>query len=180
MVSFLHKIENIDANFIRIYFETDPVAINKSMATNKSRKMQSYITITPRHLILVRKLNQTSGNFEYRAAMEVRVGDVLKYFNYNQKMYQFAQVVKTETVNLKNSGIYAPLTESGTLIVDNVQTSCYSLVKDHKTAQFFFNILNKINHFLSLTADSYVTYSKFLYEILNFVQLSNLFLNVNV
>ncbi len=76
-------------------------------------------------------------------------------------------VTKVETVALEKSGIYAPLTEQGTIIVDNVHASCYSMVKNHKIAHFLFNILNKLNSFVKLTSQTYIYYSKFLLEMLD-------------
>lgn len=127
IVSFLHKIEEIDASFLRVYY-------NYNESSSHTIK---HITLTRKHLILIQKANQSLDVFEYKAAYEISQGDSLKYFDYNQKVYRIVKVVKVEQVNLEKSGIYAPLTESGTIIVDNIQVSCYSMVKDHKSAQFF-------------------------------------------
>lgn len=165
IVSFLHKIENIDAKFIRLYFK------------NSLNKIQ-YITLTPRHLIYVKKIDKQK--FEFMAAFEVTVGDTLKKYDFANKRYQYVKVTKIEKIYIKQSGVYAPLTETGTLIVDNILASCYSIVKYHGTAQFFFNILNSLAFFVELTSDVYVYYSKVLFEIVNLLHLSKTFLNENL
>jgi hypothetical protein len=117
-------------------------------------------------------------NFYYLPAGEVKPGDLLKYYDYKNKIYKIVRVVQRESVDLDKSGIYSPLTESGTIIVDNIHASCYSIVKNHKVAQFFFNIMNNLKDLVKLTSQSYISYSKFLYEMVNFMNLGSVFLNV--
>ena len=172
VVSFLHKIEKIDAKFIRIHF---------SMDANKTNTMSSHVTLTGKHLILVGRseaYNESAIEFNYLPAKDVQIGDMLKYSDYAGKVHAQVSVTKVEAISLEKSGIYAPLTEQGTIIVDNIHASCYSMVKNHKIAQFFFSILNKINNIVKLTSQTYVYYSKFLLEMLDFTHMSAFFLNV--
>ena len=161
VVNFLHRIDAIDALFIRLFYELNGT--------------ENYITLTPKHLIL---LGDAYGNFEYQPAINANLGSLLKYYDFSSKKYLMVKLNKKESVNLKNSGIYAPLTESGTLIVDNIVVSCYSMVKSHRLAQYFFNVLNRINSISELTASFYDSYSIFFYQIINFLRIESLFLNV--
>ena len=169
IVSFLHKVESINATFKRIYY---------SSSSNDSKSF-NYITLTEKHLILVGKRDENSSNktFNYIPAKDVQIGDMLKYYDYNPKAHKIVYVNKVEDVALEE-GIYAPLTESGTIVVDNILVSCYSMVKNHKLAQFFFNILNNLNSVFKVTSQNYVSYSEFLFQILDFARLTSLFLNV--
>lgn len=164
IVSFLHKIRDIDAKFIRLHFINN---INKT----------EYITLTPRHLIYVKQMDKQK--FEFIAAFQVLVGDSLKKYDLEQKLQQNVYVTKIEKIFLNRSGIFSPLTESGTIVVDNILTSCYSIVRYHEVAHFFFDLLNRLNYYIELTSNVYISYSKFLYKILNFLHLNNIFMNEN-
>jgi hypothetical protein len=164
IVSFLHKIENINAQFKRVHF-------NWSLNGTTS---SSYITLTEKHLIIVGKRNET---FNYLPARDIEIGDMLKYYDYNTKVYRIVYVTKIETIVLEK-GIYAPLTEQGTIVVDNILVSCYSMVKNHNLAQLFFNVLNNLNLVFKVTSQNYLYYSKFLFQMIDFANLSSLFLNV--
>ncbi|RNA09760.1 desert hedgehog [Brachionus plicatilis] len=165
VVSFLHQIKDIDAKFIRLHYKD-------------SFNITRHVTLTPRHLIYVKRMDKQQ--FEFMAALQVRVGDSLKKYDFGKKLHQIVNVTKVERVKLEKSGVFAPLTESGTLIVDNILTSCYSMAKYHGVAQFFFNLFSHLNYFVELTGDAYVYYSKFLYQIVKFLHLSNIFMNENL
>lgn len=165
IVSFLHQIRNIDATFIRLHYVYN---------SNKT----GYITLTPKHLIYAKRMDRPE--FEFMAAFQVLVGDYLKKYDWEEKLNQNVHVTKIEKIVLNRSGIFAPLTESGTIIVDNILTSCYSMVRYHGIAHFFFNLLNRLNYYIELTSNAYVSYSKFLYEILNFLHLKDIFMNENI
>jgi len=159
VVSFLHKSEDANATFIRLHYgiENKPVG---------------YITLTPKHLLNI-------GNDEkadFKPASDVKLGDVLTYFDSEKSSFTSVTVFKIETIY--KTGVFAPLTKTGTIVVDDILASCYSMVKSHKMAHFFFDILNKIGNVLPITPDTYVSYSKFLYQIIDFIKVSNLFLSL--
>ena len=165
VVSFLHRIENIEAHFVRIFY-SDPIGYT------------NHITLTPKHLIMAKISNQTEdSSFEYVPADQVRIGSLLSLFdNYS---FKNVSVIGIERPTLKKSGIYAPLTDSGTLIVDNIHVSCFSMVKNHYLAQLFYELLNKLNNLFQVSSETYCSYSKILFEILESTKLSNFFLNLN-
>ncbi len=165
VVNFFHRIEDINADFINLYFKND---LNELKNDNK-------ITLTPRHLIFAK--NQNDMEFNYKAAMNVEIGAQLSFFDSYNNQFKNVFVEKIEKVNLEKSGIYSPLTEYGTLVVSNIHVSCYSMVKNHKLAQFVFDLLNKLGNFFLITSDSYSLYSKILFEFLNFTKMNSYFLN---
>jgi hypothetical protein len=174
VIGFFHRIEDTSANFIRIHFELSNETMNPSSLNN-------FITLTPKHLVLTG--DQESNGFEYKPAESVQVGAQLKYFEEKSRRFLLVRVFKTELISLKNSGIYAPLTESGTLIVDNIHVSCFSVVRSHLLAQLFYSMLNLLNYYVFNVADSYHFFSscsRFIYEIVKSLHIEQLFLNISV
>ena len=165
MVNFLHRIENIEANFVRLFY-SDP------------RGYTSQITLTSKHLIMAKINNQTEdSSFEYVPADHVRIGSLLSLFdNYS---FKNVSVIGIDRPTLNKSGIYAPLTESGTLIVDNIHVSCFSIVKSHYLAQFFYELLGKLNNLFQVSSETYSLYSRILFQVLESTKASNYFLNLN-
>jgi hypothetical protein len=163
VVTFLHRVPDVNAQFVRLFY--------------KNQFHTESITLTPRHLILA-KTNNLENDFKYLPANEVAVDAKLKLFDHNSQSFRTVVVVRKELIELERSGIYAPLTESGTLIVDNIHASCYSIVKYHKLAQLVFSIFNKFSFFIELSSEAYTAYSKILLEILNSLKLSSYFMNV--
>lgn len=160
VLSFFHNQADIDAKFIRLYIQPT-----------------TFITLTPRHLILTR--SNSTDQFEYKPAVDVKPGDILKLFDFSSSTLKSLAVYKRDEITLKKSGIYAPLTETGTIIVDSVQASCYSVVKSHRIAQFFYGALNSLNNLFNVTSENYFLYSKFLFGLVDFTQLKGFFLNLN-
>lgn len=85
------------------------------------------ITTTPSHLLL---LASADGWRELFAA-NVQEGDVLLTRGYGSVMRP-SKVVKSRVVSKR--GVYAPLTRTGTIIVDDALASCYALVSSHSLA----------------------------------------------
>jgi hypothetical protein len=155
VISFLDRIENIDASFIRLSY-------------NVNDTINNFITLTPRHLIFT----QRDG---YIPANTVKIGDRILLLKQNK--YIKVYVNKIEELNLKNSGIYAPLTESGEIIVNNIKCSCYSMVKSHKLTQFIFNSIHFfIGTFNSQTVYDYIIQN--LYCFISYFNLKNIILNL--
>ena len=207
VVSFLHRIENIDADFVRLHYEIVEThnseldemihlehhryraasmpslpGLNRSSKSlvEMTRVKKTHVTLTPKHLILVNSKNDKSNTTcSYIPAEQVNGGERIKYYDYNLKIHRTVTVVRKEDkLKLQSAGIYAPLTESGTIIVDNIHASCYSMVKNHKLAQLFYAILNHLGNLIKITSESYLTYSKFFFDFLNFIQMSDFFLNL--
>lgn len=92
------------------------------------------LTITESHLLY--KLNkQTQQGSISVHARDIKAGDYV-YVRGNGTGLTLAQVTATRRIRAK--GAYAPLTESGNVLVDNVLSSCYALVQDHTLAHWSF------------------------------------------
>ncbi|XP_034829797.1 indian hedgehog protein [Maniola hyperantus] len=85
------------------------------------------ITTTPSHLLLLAAADSWRESF----AMNIEIGDVLLTRGQGSVMRP-SRVVKTRIVSRR--GVYAPLTKTGTIIVDDALASCYALVRSHALA----------------------------------------------
>ncbi|XP_013190159.2 indian hedgehog protein [Amyelois transitella] len=85
------------------------------------------ITTTPSHLLLLASADGYRESF----ASDVQIGDVLLTRGPGVVMRP-SKVIKKRI--LWKRGVYAPLTRSGTIIVDDALASCYALVKSHSLA----------------------------------------------
>ena len=162
VLSFFERLDEVQADFIRLEYELE-------------NKVHKFLTITPRHLIFVSE--QYASGFDYKPAFEVKIGYFFEYFNQDLNSTQIAKVVAAKYV--KSIGVYAPLTEIGHLIVDDIHVSCFSMVKSHKITQFFFNLVKIFKTILYLPADVYLDISVVILEALKITKLSYLFLNVS-
>ena len=163
VISFLHRVDNLTASFVRLHFTVG--------------KQPRYLTLTPRHLVLVQP--QKSAQFDHILAQEVKEGDLLKYSDYSKSRLEYVKVDRVERVELENSGIYSPLTESGTIIVDNVHVSCFSMVKSHRLAAFVFNVVNSIVRLFEMGSEEFfVSFTEVLFRFVESFSITSVFLHV--
>ncbi len=124
------------------------------------------ISLTNSHLIYVK-------NKGYIKVSDVKLSDVLRVYS-NEKNDFDNFLVSRINYELK-TGFIAPLTQQGTLLVNQIDTSCYAEVNDHSVANLFMipvKFCYKINKYLNLkntikSASSNVDldfYSKVLYQ----------------
>ncbi|KAH9640477.1 hypothetical protein HF086_018143 [Spodoptera exigua] len=85
------------------------------------------ITTTTSHLLLLAAADGWRESF----ASSVQIGDVLLTRGPADVMRP-SRVVKTRM--LSKRGVYAPLTRTGTIIVDDALASCYAMVRSHSLA----------------------------------------------
>jgi len=90
----------------------------------------AYITLTRDHLIYVLN-NASADNIRLRFAGKVVRGDYIFCAESNAVVVR--EVVGVAAVHF-DGGLYAPLTSSGNIIVDDVITSCYAEVTSHRLA----------------------------------------------
>jgi len=89
--------------------------------------------ISPNHLIFLANDTQLKSAI---FAGQLRLGDHIKYFYKNQLIS-----AKIENIYLtKEEGYYAPLTPSGTIIIDNVLVSNYATVSNHHLAHYVMQV----------------------------------------
>ncbi|XP_011181069.1 protein hedgehog [Zeugodacus cucurbitae] len=89
------------------------------------------LTVTPAHLVLV--WHPTEHRLEYMFADRVQENDyVLVHDQYGRLSPQRVQRLKVA----HRSGVVAPLTRAGTIVVDSVTASCYAVVNSQKLAHW--------------------------------------------
>lgn len=92
------------------------------------------ITVTPSHLLLIM---QEDGEVRPMFAGQVRRGTRLLVLPPGADAVVWDQVTHVD-VRLE-TGVFAPLTSTGTIIVDEVAASCYAVVKSHLLAHVSFS-----------------------------------------
>ncbi|XP_011205345.2 protein hedgehog [Bactrocera dorsalis] len=89
------------------------------------------LTVTPAHLVLV--WHPTEQRLEYMFADRVQENDyVLVHDQYGRLSPQRVQRLKVA----HRPGVVAPLTRTGTIVVDSVTASCYAVVNSQKLAHW--------------------------------------------
>ena len=110
---FLHRSPSSAALFIRLH-----------TARNES------ITLTPSHLLF----RLLPSSWEAVFARDVRPGDLLLLAKGPGRPPHPVAVTSCRQVTLR--GFYAPLTELGTVVVDNHVASCFAHVRSHRLASW--------------------------------------------
>ena len=82
------------------------------------------ICLTPKHVIFRRKHGQKTGTGSTSFADQVEEGDHLQVLSSGMAKVRWEAVLSIQVETKR--GFYAPLTSTGTLIVDNVLASCYA------------------------------------------------------
>lgn len=110
IIAFLHR-------------DTDEHALYKRIRTKNS-----LIELSKRHLI-----NQRQNGFIW--AEKLQEGDEILVVSSNtQNETEWEEIL--EITDVFKQGLMAPLTEQGTIVVNNVHASCYALVKSHQVGHF--------------------------------------------
>ena len=113
VIAFLHKEIKTTAQFYNL--ETNGANV---------------VRLSSQHLIF-RKENTTSP-ISAVFASEIKIGDLLYTSNGNVSSFQAVTKITMTT----ETGVYAPLTKQGTLLVDGALVSCYAHWPSHDTAHF--------------------------------------------
>lgn len=96
------------------------------------------VAITESHLIY--QLNKHALLETARFARDLKVGD----FVYVRNGAALEKFTAGRVVSVKRStrkGAYAPLTETGNIVVDNILCSCYAVISDQRLAHWSFSPL---------------------------------------
>ncbi|XP_041379577.1 indian hedgehog protein-like [Gigantopelta aegis] len=116
---------------VRTFFKRQPK--NNGTYRTLTTEQGNQVTMTDNHIIFVSS-NNKSTSMEARFAISVKPGDYLFTTKGCQHGLCPEQVVQVSIgVNL---GVYVPLTDSGTLVVDGMLASCYSFT-NHDVEHFF-------------------------------------------
>lgn len=111
---------------------------------------RSTLQITRSHLILMHRQGHT-GPPRYLQASRLRPGDHIFLLRADAKETRQETEVVEVIDTVKRSDAYAPLTEAGTLVVDDVIVSCYGAYEHHSlihAAMQPFRMWNKMKSYL--------------------------------
>ncbi|XP_018417383.1 PREDICTED: desert hedgehog protein isoform X1 [Nanorana parkeri] len=146
---FLHKDLDMPASYIVIEAEGHPYSL----------------WLSPNHLIFATR--DPMAGFLPVYAHRVQVGDFVQIF------VNGTQLLPSKVVNLsiqEETGVYAPLTSHGTLLVDGILTSCYANIEWHEMAhrsfapmRLLYNMFSILPEFLG--NDGIHWYCHFLYVL---------------
>jgi len=127
--SFIHRREDVVATFMRL--ETDKGAVLK---------------LSPEHLVPVVECGTGQSSSQVRYAKDAQAGECLLVHNGEQIEQQQISAVSTTV----NTGIYAPLTKSGNVLVNDVVASCYSKFEGYYVQNSFYRafklLLDVVGH----------------------------------
>lgn len=100
---------------------------------------QNVIVLSRYHLIFVSK-TQSVFSKDVRAGQNVYI--------YNALTKELEMKVVTNISYVEKTGMYAPLTRSGTIIVNNVYASCYAMFPSHRISHAVFYIWRQLYRLL--------------------------------
>ncbi|XP_069544494.1 desert hedgehog protein [Brachyistius frenatus] len=107
------------------------------------------LTLTPHHLVfLAPHCRCDSCEYQAQFASRAKPGDCVLIHTAGGQVRP-SQIISVSVV--ESVGVYAPLTEAGTLFIDGVLASSYALVEDHGLAHWAFGplrLLSSLNQLL--------------------------------
>ena len=102
--------------------------LNEHALYKRVRTRSAVIELSQRHLIHQRKVG-------FIWAEKLNQGDeILVVASSHENDTQWEEIL--EITDVYKQGLMAPLTEQGTIVVNDVHASCYALVKSHNVAHF--------------------------------------------
>jgi len=134
--SLAHLDHNLETDFLQIHYDVHKEETNGKRSQGvKNRPLE----ITKKHMLYVLGKGVVSAD-------EVKIGDVLLHHNdATTKNSEKVMAVVSNIQSTKRKGVYAPITESGHLIVSGVLASSYYAFLDgvpsnvqHTLTHFFF------------------------------------------
>eukprot|EP00111_Clytia_hemisphaerica_P000900 TCONS_00002634-protein len=129
------------------------------------------ITLSPYHLIQTLETG-------YVFSKDVKINQTLQTYDDSKNTFQLSQV-RNISFDTAGVGIYAPLTNEGTIIVDDVFASCYALFPSHSVSHAVFWVWRQIYPFLAnsseisskTTQQTYHWYADFLRQSMNYLNI---------
>ena len=154
-----------------LFLDRDPRE-TRQFYTLKTEKGHS-LTLTPSHLIYSHFAeNADIAEFEAVYAKDVQEGDFV-LVSTSKGDLERARVTQVDLRVL--TGVYAPLTSAGNLVVDNVVASCYAVVDSQTIAHAAFAPLRWLSHlYTNDVTDGIHWYARALYSIAETVMPSHL------
>lgn len=129
------------------------------------------ITLSPYHLIQTLETG-------YVFSKDVKINQTLQTYDDSKNTFQLSQV-RNISFDTAGVGIYAPLTNEGTIIVDDVFASCYALFPSHRVSHAVFWVWRQIYPYLAnsselsskTTQQTYHWYADFLRQSMNYLNI---------
>jgi hypothetical protein len=156
IIAFLHRLPDRRTEFVLL-------------ETSNSRT----IKLTPRHFIyttncqihdkkrwqqkfigrLVEARHVQVGDCLFESSINTNQGQLVIIFHYNIQILTlilvgFSKVRIIRTSRINSTGIYAPLTSNGDIIVNHMLVSCHSIIQHSALQQTFFNWIQSIETFI--------------------------------
>jgi len=131
--SFIHRRHDIQTTFVNI-----KTAVGTSLS------------LSPEHLLPVVKCGGQETVSNVRYAKDATVGECLLVKDGDQIRESEITEIGRET----KTGIYAPLTKSGTVLVDDVVASCYSKFEGYYVQNTFYRVFNLLQTLFTSVTDS--------------------------
>lgn len=126
IVSILHKDSNTTSNYsYRIRFKNLIKIFLKALFQVIYDSFGNSLSLTSSHLLFIQ-------NRGYINAAKVQIGDNLRIYSTELKKFNDFKVDKISFDF--TTGFIAPLTNEGTLLVNNIHTSCYAEINSHLVA----------------------------------------------
>jgi intein/homing endonuclease len=117
-ITYLHRDDYVLSEFIQI-------------KTNKNKA----IKMTDKHLIA--RMTTRNQSIEYVFAKNLNINDILVSYDDDMENSVYEEIIEIKKY-VKEIGVYAPLTESGTMLVDNILVSCYANTNTQDWAHYAF------------------------------------------
>ncbi|CAJ0582797.1 unnamed protein product, partial [Mesorhabditis spiculigera] len=124
VVMFLHKKEDVEAEFYKVQL-----------------KNGEFIELTEDHLIYKTDCERR-GKLELVYAKDLKAGMCLDFSKDHKMSLQRDEIVTIEKV--RNTGIYAPLTATGDIFVNNILASCHTNYAVKSLQQTFFAVYRMV------------------------------------
>jgi len=128
--SFIHRRDDIKTNFVRIDAEN------------------VHLTLSPEHLLPVVECGAGQSSNRLRYAKDALEGQCLLVRD-GDHVHETPITAVGTTVN---TGIYAPLTKSGTVLVNGVVASCYSKFEGYYVQNSFYRTLMQLQQLFAAAA----------------------------
>ena len=132
---------------VMVFADYKPDIPNASHILIETEKPEKKIALTPSHLIFTS--NSSGTQFTAKQALTVSPGEFV-LVSLDGELIP-SQVTRVSVVRL--TGMVAPVTMEGNIIVDGVLSSCYAMINDHELAHLAFGPLRLVRKYTSNMTD---------------------------
>jgi len=135
--------------------------LNEQAAYKRIRTKNAVIELSARHLI-----ERQNDGFVWAEKLE-KGDEILVLSSKHENKTYWEEIINIDEVD--KQGLMAPLTEQGTIIVNNVHTSCYAIVKSHTIAHIALAPYRLYRRLFGRSSDNSITpiltYANILFQL---------------